>query len=475
MKDISDNIKKVLIVFLICFVGLISYITYFQVMVAPQIVNSQYNARMWAKRNEVLRGSIFDRNMKILSKSIRVDTETQKRSYEGGEAFAHALGYVDVRYGITGLERRYDKELSTSSITETLSNILKLPGQTKEKYGSNLRTTLDYNVQKRAYELLGNNRGAVVALNPKTGEILALISKPSFNPNSLEENWKNINSNKDRPLLNRATAGMYPPGSTFKVITAISALENIDNVVNKRIQDKGVLVFNEKESLKNYNGEVLGNIGLKEAFIHSSNVYFGSLGIDLGNSKLKDTAERFYFNKDIPADGVVIENSKFPSFKSYEKGNIAQSAIGQSTVLSTPMEMALVASTIANDGTMMKPHIVKGVMDSKNSLVSEVKPQKIDDVTTKENAQIIKNYMREVVAQGTGGNASVYGIKVAGKTGTADHKEEGSGAKPHSWFIGFAPYENPEIALAVIVEDGGQGGVLAASIASGVIKEALSK
>ncbi|WP_027625198.1 peptidoglycan D,D-transpeptidase FtsI family protein [Clostridium lundense] len=475
MKDISDNIKKVTIVFLLCFIGLISYITYFEIIVAPKIVSSQYNQRLWAKRNEVLRGTFYDRNMKVLAKSTRVDKEVQKRQYEGGAIFSHALGYLDVKYGITGLEKRYDKELTSTNIKDTIDNILKLKGRNEEKYGNSLKTTLDYNIQKKAYELLGDNRGAVVALNPKTGEILAMVSKPSFDPNNLAENWKAINENKDRPLLNRATSGLYPPGSTFKAITAVSALENIKNVMDRRMDDTGVLAFNSKESLKNYNGEALGNIGFREAFVHSSNVFFGQLGIDIGNAKLKETAEKFYFNKNIPADGVVIENSRFPSLKSYEVGNLAQSAIGQATVLATPMDMALVASTIANDGVMMKPCIVKEVLSSKGEVLNKIKAESIQEVTSKENAKIIKDFMRGVVEQGTGGAASVEGIKVCGKTGTADHKEEGSGALPHSWFIGFAPYENPQIALAVIVEDGGQGGVAAANIASGVIRTALVK
>ncbi|PRR80600.1 Penicillin-binding protein A [Clostridium liquoris] len=475
MKDISDNIKKVMIIFLLCFIGLISYITYFEFIVAPKIVSSQYNQRLWDKRNEVLRGTIYDRNMKALAKSTRIDKGSQKRQYVEGPAFAHALGYLDVKYGITGLEKKYDKELISTNVKDTLADFIKSKGKNGEKCGNNLKTTLDYNLQKKAYELLGDNRGAVVALNPKTGEILAMVSKPSFDPNYLNENWKNINENKERPLLNRATSGLYPPGSTFKTITAVSALENVSGIMDKRINDTGVLEFNSKESLKNYNGEALGDIGFEEAFIHSSNVYFGNLGIEIGNPKLKETAEKFYFNKNIPADGVTIENSRFPTLKSYEKGNIAQSAIGQGTVLTTPMEMALVASTIANDGIMMKPCLVKEVQSSKGEVLQTIKPEPIQQVTTNGNAKIIKDFMRKVVEEGTGTAAAVENINVCGKTGTADHSDEGSGALPHSWFIGFAPYEDPQIALAVIIEDGGQGGIAAANVASGIFRTALIK
>ncbi|WP_125154012.1 peptidoglycan D,D-transpeptidase FtsI family protein [Clostridium rectalis] len=474
MKDISGNIKKVMIIFLVCFIGLISYMTYFEIAVAPKIVSSQYNQRLWAKRNETLRGTIYDRNMKSLSKSIRISGGNQKREYEGPE-FAHALGYLSTKYGITGLEKKYDEELSSNNIKDTLSSLIKFGEKEEEKYGNNLKTTLDYNIQKKAYELLGDNKGAVVVLNPKTGEILGLVSKPSFNPNKLEESWSDINKNNGRPLLNRATSGLYPPGSTFKVVTSVSAMENLNNVVNRRFDDNGVLEFNSKESLHNFGGASYGNISFREAFVHSSNVVFGQLGLDLKNDKLKQTAEKFYFNKNIPSDGVVIENSSFPSLKNYEKGNIAQSAIGQSSILSTPMEMALVASTIANDGIMMKPYIVNEVISHNEDSLKRIKPESIGQITTREIAGTIKGYMRGVVTEGSGSAADVEGLKVCGKTGTADHKKEGSGAKPHSWFIGFAPYENPQVALAVIVEDGGQGGIAAASIASGIFRTALVK
>jgi peptidoglycan glycosyltransferase len=475
MIDITKNIKRVLIVFLIFFIGLISYITYFEFVVGPNIVDNPANQRLWVKRNEVLRGTIYDRNMKALTTSEKISATAQKRQYTGGAMFAHVLGYVDIKYGITGLEKKYDDQLMSSSIQDTVINYIKSGGKTQEKVGNNLVTTLDYNIQKRAYDLLGNNKGAVVVLNPKTGAILALVSKPSFDPNDLAGTWATINSNKDMPLINRATAGLYPPGSTFKTITAISAIENIPGIMDRTFNDTGKLVFNSKESLSNFNGEVLGNITFKQAYVHSSNVAFGTLGLELGNSKLKATAEKFFFNSATPSDGVTIENSKFPSFSFYEKGNIAQSAIGQSSVLATPMEMALIASTIANNGVMMEPYLVSEVTKSTGETVKTIQPVSIKQVISADTAGIMKDFMRTVVAEGTGTNAALAGIDVSGKTGTADHADGGANAKPHSWFIGFAPYDNPTVAVAVIVEDGGQGGIAAAKIASEVIKTALSK
>lgn len=472
-KDISINIKKVMIVFLLCFMAIISYITYFELFKAPEVVKSPYNKRLWAIRNEVLRGTIYDRNMKPLTKSERVNTETQKREYTGGELFAHALGYVDIKYGITGLEQKYDPDLMHAQ-SQSLLEYIKNKGKTEEKIGRNLKTTLDYNVQKTAFDMLGDNRGAVVAINPKTGEVIALVSKPSFDPNNFAKTWADLNKDSNSPLLNRATSGLYPPGSTFKTVTSVSALENIKDITTRRFEDKGKIYFNDKYSLNNFAGEVWGNIGFKEAFYHSSNAFFGTIGMELGNDKLKATAEKFYFNKDTPSEGLTIKNSRFPTVPKNEKGNIAQTAIGQGAVLTTPMEMALVAGTIANDGVMMRPTIVKDVIDPKGNLVRSIEPQVLSNVTSKGNAVIMKDYMRAVVTDGTGGNAEVDGLKVAGKTGTADHNDKPD-STPHSWFIGFAPYDNPQIAVAVIVEEGGQGGKTAAKIAGQVMKSADRK
>lgn len=474
MKDISENIKKVMMVFLLLFLGLIVYMTYFEVFLGPKVVMRQDNRRLWAKRNAILRGVIYDKNMKPLAESTKKD-DKQIRKYLYGDLFAHVIGYQNQKYGLTGLEKKYDKQLMALESID-LYNVFNLKDKESGKKGYNLVTSLDYNVQKKAYDLLGDNKGAVVALNPKTGEVIAMVSKPSFNPNNLnDDQWKIISKDENFPLINRAVSGLYPPGSVFKAVTTISALENINNVVNKTIQDNGYIHFNKKYKLSNYQGEVLGNINLQKAFIHSSNVYFGKLGMELGNNKLRETAEKFYFNKDIPSIGLTIDNSKFPKYKDYEVGNIAQSAIGQSGVLATPMEMALVTSTIANDGVMMKPKVVSKVTNFKGNTMTNIEPEAVGQITSKENAQLVKTFMRKTVQHGTARAARNSNVAICGKTGTADHKGDGENSKPHSWFIGFAPYENPEIAIAVIVENGGTGGGRATRIATSVINEAIKK
>lgn len=472
MNDFVNNIKKVLLVFLIFFIALISYITYVYMFNSQKSVQSTFNRRLWAERNKVLRGTIYDRNMVALTKSTKTSETSQKLQYFQGAIFAHTIGYMDPIYGLSGLEKKYDQELMGSPDTG-ISKFVFFSKDQEEKIGNGLETTLDTKLQKKAYDLLGSHRGAVVALNPKTGEILAMVSKPSYDPNNLGKDWKNINTNKDMPLLNRAVSGLYPPGSSFKTVTAVSALGNLNNVYGKTFDDTGKLAVNGTELLENYNGEVLGNLDFKSAYVHSSNVVFGTLGLDLGNNALKETAEKFYFNKNIPSVGLTIENSKFPTYKNNEKGNIAQSGIGQSGVLATPMQMALVVSTVANNGIMMQPMMVKEILSSKGKSIEKIEPKQLGQIMPGETARSMKELMRGVVAEGTGTNAALQNIVVSGKTGTADHDDPSKQKAPHSWFTGFAPYDNPKIAIAVIVEDGGQGGGIAAGITRQLIETYL--
>lgn len=492
MKNISDSIKQVMVVFLFCFVALISYIAYFQVFTAPNIAEQQGNKRLWAIRNEVLRGTIYDRDKNALTKSERKDSLTQSREYVNGDLYVHALGYVDPRYGLTGLEADYDTELTTyNKLTNNILNLTKDFNKDKlkemfsnrkedeNKVGNGLITTLDPAIQKAAYDALGSNKGAVVALNPKTGEVLAMVSKPTYNPNDLENAIKAANEGtaENTPLINRAVSGLYPPGSTFKTVTLTSALENMPGVTNRTFQDDGKIIFNEKQSLSNSNNAVYGSIDLREAFRVSSNVVFGTLAMELGNDKLKSTAEKFGFNNTIDSDGFKITASQFPKLTSAEVGSIAQTGIGQSSILATPMQMALISSSIANNGKMMEPRLVNQVIDKDGNLVKTIEPKLYKEVISTTNAAIIKEYMRNLVDSKENSSWSFFqGTDAAGKTGTADYNlPNGQSAKPHSWFIGFAPANDPKIAVAVIVENGGYGSVAAAQVAGRVIQTSMSR
>lgn len=470
MDNLTTNIKRVMIVFLIVFIVLMGYLSYFTLFKGPKIVVRPDNRRMWDVRNEVVRGTIYDRDKKALSLSKKVGSKGYKREYQGGAVTAHILGYYDEQYGITGLENLYDRYLSSNISTSFLAWVGN--GFKKvDRKGDDVYTSIDYDLQKTAYNALGDTRGSVVVIKVDTGEILAMVSKPSYDPNKLRDIWESLNENEHRPLLNRAVSGLYAPGSTFKVVTGISALENIEGITDETFNDTGKMDLGGGYTLSNDKGKAMGKINFGQAVIKSSNLYFGDLGIRLEDKLLK-TAEKFRFNKDIPAEGIIIDNSRFPKYKSSEKGNMAQSGFGQAEVLATPIQMALVAQTIANDGIMMRPTLINKVVDYSGNVVKSLNASSIGEITTTQYAAEMRNHMRDVVSKGTGTRAQVSGIQVCGKTGTAQHIES---KIPHSWFIGFAPYKKPEIAIAVIVEEGGYGGVAAARISSSVMREYFGK
>lgn len=303
-----------------------------------------------------------------------------------------------------------------------------------------------------------------------------MVSKPSFDPNEIDENFKDYSSdNIGVPLLNRAASGYYPPGSTFKIVTAAGALKYIDNIEKQNFNCNGKLKIGDY-ILNDYNNESHGILNIENAFKVSCNYTFGTLGIKLGYERLKNTAEDFLFNKEIPLndeyDSIHIKSGKITTENIKSSALTAQDAIGQHGVTSNPMHMALVSCAIANDGTIMKPYIVKEIKDSYNNVLYEAKPSELKKAIDKEIADKIKNYMIKAVKSGTGTNAKIYGINVAGKTGTA--QVEGN-KQSHSWFVAFAPSDNPKIAVAVIVENGGVGGGRAATIAREIIKTYLKK
>ena len=288
MNQLSKSVRNIMVIFLFCFIALISYIAYFQVFKGPDIASDSGNKRLWAKRNEVLRGTIYDRDGNPLTNSIRIDKFNQSREYINGDLYVHALGYIDERFGITGLEDEFDSELSryngfSNGIRSFINNFdLKsaFENRDEEKIGNGVVTTLDYNIQKAAYDAMGNLKGAVVAINPKTGEILAMVSKPTYDPNNLEQVIEEANSgvDKESKLLNRAIDGKYPPGSVFKTVTLAAALENNPDIVNETFHDTGKIVFPDGTSLSNYMNQVHGDLSLQMAYRVSSNFVFGTLG-----------------------------------------------------------------------------------------------------------------------------------------------------------------------------------------------------
>ena len=458
----SKEIKRVimlLIFFCIMFIGLIVYISYFQVFVAEGIKNNSYNKRLWINEENTLRGSIIDRNGNILVYSEK-NKDSNIRYYKYGSLYSHTIGYSYREYGKAGLELQYNNQLLDINENKAINEFKNIVAPSTT--GNTLKLTLDHNTQAKAKELLNGRKGAIVVMNPKTGEVYAMVSLPDFDTSNLKTDWKTISEDVNSPLLNRAVSGLYTPGSIFKVITAAAALETQD--LDKEYDCTGSTTI-DGYTFKDYQGKSHGHLDLKGALAKSCNTYFTEKSILIGKEKLKDVSVSFMFNNKIPFD-LPITISKTPFKDNIGKTDIAAASIGQGKVLATPINMALVASAIANNGDMVKPILVKEIISNNGKVLQTNYTETISEVTDSLIAAEINNMLIEVVKSGTGINASIKNVQVAGKTGTA----ENSSGKSHAWFIGYAPVDNPRIAIAVVLEeDGSSGGVAAAPIARDLI------
>ncbi len=457
------RMTKVLAVVCVMYVALIVYLSYFQVFKASKVAKNNYNKRLSINEDNILRGSIIDRNGKILAYSEKTD-DSIKRYYNFDNLYSHVIGYNYKDYGKSGLESAYNSELLNFKENATLQEIQKIITPNME--GNSLKLTIDHNLQQYSRELLKGKKGAIIAMNPKTGEIYSMVSQPDFNPNTLGEQWNNIMEDPDSPFLNRATTGLYPPGSIFKVITAATALESPN--IDQDFECKGSLEV-EGYTIKDYEESGHGNIDLAEALVKSCNTYFANMGLQLGKDKLGEVADRFMINKKIPFD-LPTKKSSFPYKENLGKTDIAASSFGQGKVLVTPLNMVMVASAISNNGKVVKPILVKEIISPKGNLIKTNETIVLSQGMDEFYADKLKDMMVEVVDRGTGRNAQIEGVRVAGKTGTA----ENASGKAHAWFIGFAPADEPKVAVCVVLEDDGStGGKSAAPIARNIMAEAM--
>lgn len=463
------NKRIITVMSIVCslFLVVIIYLTIFTIFQAKDIVNSSYNQRIWEKEEKVLRGTIYDRNGTVLAKSEETD-DGQKRIYPFNELYTHSIGYNSRTYGKTNLELNFNNYLlQTQSVIEALKE--KDTNETNFSKGANLTLTLDHEMTKLASSLLGKSNGSVIALNPATGETYCLYSYPTFNPNenALLKDWDKLMESDNSPFLSRVTQGVYAPGSTFKIITSAAGIEN--GYADFEINDEGMINIGGKE-LNNAGKKAYGNIGMKPAFSNSSNVYFASLAQKLGKTKLQRSMEKFLINQKIPYD-ISTKGVDF-DFDELDDVSIASTGIGQGKLQVTPLHMALSACAVANNGVIMKPYIVQKASYQNGKTTYKSSPETLSTAMKEETAQTITEYMVECVESGTGRSARVSGITVAGKTGTAENEKKG---KTHAWFVGFAPAENPQIAICVMKEySGSGGGSVCAPIASKLIKHALN-
>ncbi|HRC41398.1 peptidoglycan D,D-transpeptidase FtsI family protein [Nostocoides sp.] len=469
------------------FVSLLVSSTWIQVVSAKSINDQPGNRRTLLASYNRERGSIIVGG-EAVARSVASDDELAwNREYPRGPLYAHVTGYFSFLYGAGGgLEGAQNDLLSGRSdrlFYRRVSDLL----TGKSPVGASLELTINPAAQSAAERALGNQRGAVLALDPQTGAILAMVSHPSYDPKVLsshdlgavESSWVKLLKDDGDPLINRAIAGdLYPPGSIFKLITAAAALESGQYTQDSSVPGPAALELpGVSKPLPNHDGRACGpndKTTLLGAMVISCNTAFASLGMTLGADALRQQAAAFGFGErvDIPMRATA---STMPA--TMDEPQTAQAAIGQFDVRVTPLQMAMVAAAIGNDGEVMTPYLVRRVLGSQLQTIDEASPETLSDAVSTSTARQLTTMMKAVVSQGTGQAAQIPGVEVAGKTGTAQHAV---GAAPHAWFVSFAPAADPQVAIAVVVEDGGNagneaaGGSVAGPIAKAVMEAVLA-
>ena len=459
--QLTLRIKRILLVFSILFVLVTLYLLYFSLFKAKKVADNSYNQRLTQDADRIVRGKIYDRNGEVLASNNTDENGNPVRFYAYPRIYSHILGYSSKKYGKTGLERTLNKTLlgiEDTPISEIMGWI------ENNSVGNDVALTIDTNAQMTTYNLLEGHIGAAVAMNPQTGEIYAMASRPTFNPNDLENEWETYLEDESAPLLPRATQGLYTPGSVFKIITATAVAE--DPSIDETYTDTGELVV-EGYTIRNYNEKSYGDVDLTDAIANSINTYFGQKALDLGGTKMDAVCKRFGFGAEIPFE-LPIASSVSGFSSSSQKIDIAQGGYGQGTTLVTPMEMALATSAVAAGGVMPVPTLVRAVMTPDGNILRTMRPRAYATVTDAKSAAKVTQAME---AMAMNSYAAIPGVRVAGKSGTA----ETASGKTHAWFVAFAPVENPRVAVAVVLEeDGTFGAVTAAPIARDIMQAVLN-
>ncbi|MCR5195769.1 MAG: penicillin-binding protein 2 [Pseudobutyrivibrio sp.] len=465
-KSKRKEIYVVACFFVIIFVGMIAYLINFVTNGAKEFVYNPYNSRFSVFADDVTRGNIYTADGHAIAQTSLGEDRKEVRVYPDKKLFCHSVGYVDK--GMTGLEASYSFDLLKSNIPleEQINNSL----TGKKSPGDDLFTTLDYDTQKAAYDGLDIFDGAVIAMEPDTGKIVAMVSKPDFDPNTIAANWDDLTDekNKKSSLVNRATLGAYPPGSTFKIVTTIAYLRANGGNEDYSFNCKGSLKVDDyKIHCSGHKSH--GKEDLLKAFSNSCNSAFADIGLNIDPVDFRGTAESLLFNQELP---TMLEHTKASSFKvnsSTAKSIIAQSAIGQGETSASPLHMCMLVSAIANDGNLMEPYLADKIITAKGETVQQTKPKSYGDIISKDEASKLQSYMEAVVMDGTADKVDFGDLKVYGKTGTAEFTNNKN--QTHSWFVGYAvDNSGKKLAVAVIMERAGYGSKYAAPLAAKVFK-----
>lgn len=468
MKKKGKNVKRkkknreIMLVtwgFTVLFLVMTGYIAYYSVTHQQELINNSYNGRQKMLLAQNQRGKIFSADGEILAQTVTDEEGNEKRQYPYNNLFSHAVGYaVNGRMGVEA-QANYYLINSNAPLSEKASLDMR-----NEKYpGDDVYTTLNVKLQQVASTALGVYDGAIIVTEPKTGKILAMVSKPDFDPEQIESMWDDLIADEESSiLLNRVTQGLYPPGSTFKIITALEYIrENPDTYQSYQYQCGGAITKGE-ERIQCYHGSVHGSVDFTRSFAKSCNTSFANIGLSLDREAFADTLNSLLFGQELPVS-FPYGTSRVDVTESTSEADMMQVSIGQGTTSITPLQLNMVTCAIANEGNLMKPYCVDYVQNSVGSKIKEFSPSSYGRLMSQEEAEILKTLMEDVVEEGTATRLKGLSYTAAGKTGSAEFGTVKGDS--HAWFTGFAPVEDPQICVTIIIEGAGAGGDYAVPIA----------
>ncbi len=484
----NSAIRRLALAAIVLMIVLLANATYIQAFRAQELNERNDNRRVRDDQFSVDRGPILVAGQPVAESKPSNDRFVYQRTYPNGERYAHVTGFYSYLFGRSGIEQTQNSQLNGSDPSLVFRRLIDMVTG-KRQQGASVALTLNPRAQKAAMDGLNdkNFHGAVVALDPKTGAVLASASTPTYDPNDLashdlkkvDDTWQKLLKDPDKPMLNRAERETYPPGSTFKLVTLAAALSSGRFTPESQVDSPARMDLPQTSAdLVNHDGRNCGGSNkatLTVALRNSCNTSFGRLGLELGADAVREQAEKFGFGeRHLPElNGVASRVPEDPN-----EPQLAQSAIGQFDVRATPLQMAMVAAGIANKGEVMKPYLVQSVKTPDLKTVSETKPESLHQAVSPDVAAQLTAMMVDVVNNGTGKPGRIDGIQVAGKTGTAQTSKD---RPPFAWFTAFAPADDPKVAVAVLIEDANiprndiAGGTLAAPIAKKVMEAVLGQ
>ncbi len=453
-RAINQDIYRIAAFFAVIFAAMAVFLVWFVYNDSESVANNEYNNRESDVSASVIRGSIYSRDGTVLAYTSIDDDGNETRVYPYGEIFAHVVGYSSK--GGLGLELSYNSELLTSG--QSLSDKIENELYGTKSTGNSLTTTLDVDLQTKLYEILDGNEGAIIVLKPDTGEVLAMVSQPGFDPNLIDDDWDSISTSEDSVLLNRATQSTATPGSTFKIFTLLEYYREMDGDIDDYFyQCSGSITVNGN-TISCVGGTVHGSQDLKLSFAHSCNSSFINIGLQLDLDEFAKNNESMLFGTDLPIDIDSVQSS-FALNSDSEEYMVMQTVFGQGETLVSPLHLALVASAVANGGVLMTPHIGSYFTDAYGEVTETIGGEEYARLMTEDEAAFMKEYMRAVVTDGTASIMSGSEYTAYGKTGTAEVTDSTYGDHDHSWFTGFAEMDGETVVVCVMIENSQESGM----------------